>query len=267
MLRALSVLAVGAALALSTVHGADAYQIFFGQDLNGTDAPLATSPNATNARAAFLSNLTGVGTETFETHLPPTTAPLALAFPGAGTATLTGTGEIKGSLPGFTDGFGRYATSGLFFWRVDAEPNGSFVVVFDAPVAAFGFFGTDIGDFDGRLTLRLTKTDSTITDIDVPHGTGILQQTSILYFGLIADSAAEEIAKITFLATDTAGDELDTFGFDDFTIASRAQVCGADCPTTVPGPGSLALLVLGGLGLALRRRAAQAACDPDAPVV
>ena len=59
-----------------------AIQTYFGEDLrNGAVLPLARYPNASAAEADFLSNLVGVGTETFEGFADGTKAALLLSFP------------------------------------------------------------------------------------------------------------------------------------------------------------------------------------------
>lgn len=60
---------------------------FFGVDLTGSaGGNLLVQPNSDAARNSFFSNLTGVGTETFESYTVGTVAPLALSFGSAGTA-------------------------------------------------------------------------------------------------------------------------------------------------------------------------------------
>ena len=122
---------------------------FFGEDLGlGEYTPLSSWPNAAAARAAFLSTLvSGVGTENFESYGAGVGAPLPVWFPGAGVvATLQGNGVIVEVPSGQTNGFGRYPTSGTKFW----ESSDVFNITFSAPIAAFGFYGVDIGDFRGE---------------------------------------------------------------------------------------------------------------------
>jgi hypothetical protein len=244
MIRKLKVaLLVTAAAAAFSATGAGAYTIFFGQDLGlgeGTPLPVASRINSTAAQNSFLANLVGVGTETFEGFPTGTSAPLNLTFPGAGTATLGGTGAIATVTPGSTNGFGRYAVTGSNYW----EGTDDFTITFGAPVAAFGFWGVDIGDFNGQVTLTLQG--GGVVNLVVPNSTNIAGG-SVLYYGLIAEGAGELFTSITFGNTNPG---VDFFAFDDMTIGSIEQVR----PT--PEPGTLALLGLAAAlaGAAARRR-------------
>lgn len=214
---------------------------FFGEDLGlGESTKLPSWPNAAAAQAAFLSNLVGVGIETLESYASGTSAPLAISFPGAGTATLQGSGYIN-SQPTGTNGFGRYPISGSNYW----ETTQSFYIDFTAPVAAFGFYGVDIGDFGGQVTLTLTSgATKTLTIPNTVNGNG----GSVLYYGVIETNPADVFTRVTFGNT-AAG--TDYFGFDDFTIGSLQQV-------SVPEPASwlfLGMMALGTLGIYRKKQA------------
>lgn len=192
--------------------------------------------NSTAARADFLSNLSGgVGTEDFESFASFTSAPLNLTFPGSTgslTASLTGAGQVRSGT-----NTGRFATSGSNYIRVVSGNN--FQISFGTAISAFGFNGTDIGDFSGQFTLVLTDLLGATSNFDID---GSATSGSSLFWGFI--DTTNSYTNIAF--TSTAGDDI--LGLDDMTIGDAAQVV-----TNVPAPSTLALM---GLALvALSRRA------------
>jgi hypothetical protein len=213
---------------------ASAYQATF----YGYDGGPKVTINSDIARNSFFSNLVGVGTETFESYATGTGAPLAVNFGAAGTATLTGLGAIQSG-----DSTGRWAISGTKYWEAPGSSSSLFSIVFSAPVAAFGFYGTDIGDFDGQVVVTtLGGVSHTYT---IPHPTGQENYAyTALYFGII-----DTVDPFTSVVFSNTGSGADFFGFDNFSIGSIQQVV----PT--PEPITMLLLGLGVLGLAgLRKR-------------
>lgn len=246
--KLLLVLGMSGFAAMSTTASA-AYVTYFGEDLNNSPSVrLASTPNASAASANFLASLIGVGTETFEGFANGTSAPLALTFPGAGTATLTGGGGQIATVLSGTNGAGRYPISGSNYWEVSAGSGGNFTISFSTPVAAFGFWGVDIGDFGGQLTLGLMGGGTTNITVNNTVGSNGSTDGSVLFFGVIGNTVGDLFTSVTFNTTTGQGD---VFAFDDMTIGSLQQV------RIVPLPGTLLLLgsALAGLGL-MRRRSA-----------
>lgn len=201
------------------------FDTFLGID----SSPGATVPvggNAATARTNFLASLSAsVGTEDFEGIASGAVVPLALSFPGTSgsiTATLTGGGgNVRSS-----GGAGRFATSGSQFLETDS--GGDFNIEFSDPVAAFGFFGTDIGDFGGNLILTLTNGTTEMVTIDTdtePNG-------SLLFWGFRDDT--NTYTNIAFTNTGSG----DVFGFDDMTVGDPTQVL----PPTIPEPNAFIAL-------------------------
>lgn len=242
----MTTLATAIALSAFSMPAMAAPTIYFGE--TQTPSPAATvSGAAATARASFLAQLGGVSTEDFE-GLAAGTPPATLTFAGSAgpiTAAFTGvTGQICTS--NGCGGPGRFATSGTNY--LDISTN-AFSVTFSTPVAAFGFYGTDIGDFNGQLTLTLTSASGTTT-LTVPN-TLNGNDGSLLFYGII--DTANPFTSITFGNTAPGAD---LFGFDDITVGDVRQVTGG-----VPEPTTWAMMIIGfgAIGGTMRRRSTKVA--------
>lgn len=258
-MRTLPARAAGAAVvALALTARAAAAQCpvgaacFFGTDETGSATTRAANVLALAARTQFLGRLAGVGTATFEATADGTPLPLAVPFAGAGIATFGGDGVVLTQATG-TDGDGRYPVSGQRYLETYASPGApaAFTVDFANPVAAFGFYAADVGDFGSQLVLRFTLVGGTTTTWALPYapttGAGTRRDGSLLFAGFIG---AVDFTRVELLAT--GGSDDDFVALDDVSVGARAQVL----PAVVPEPTTTALLA-GGLalaGAAVRRR-------------
>lgn len=229
------------------------FSCFFGQDTDGSEANRATNVNSLAAHNAFMSVLSGVSTENFESQSGGPS--LVLNYGSTLTATLNsagGAGIVSSVAAGSTNGYGRYPISGENYWETQSANGGStFSVSFSDPVGAFGFYGTDIGDLGSQLTLRFSLVGGGTVDWALQYLTTGSLYGNLLYAGFTSNTP---FTSVSFLGSYDS----DYFGFDDLTIGSRAQVVVPPGGTTVPEPSTDALMVfgLGALAVVRRRRRA-----------
>ncbi len=230
---------IGGMAALTFALGAPAaaQTIYFGENQNPAGG---VSGDPVNARASFLAALSGVSTEDFSS-VPLGSASAALTFTGSAGAingTLTGGGQVVNAPV-----TGTFATSATQFYDNQFS---AFTVAFTSPIAAFGFYGTDVGDVNTALQITLDSglaSQRVFTVANTLNG----NNGSLLFWGIT--DTANPFTTVTFAQSGS-----DRFGFDDLTVGDARQVTGG-----VPEPTTWAMMVLGfgAIGGAVRRRTAK----------
>jgi hypothetical protein len=126
----------------------------------------------------------------------------------------------------------------------------TFKINFSSPLAAIGFWGTDLGDNNNSLTVVLRNLGKTVAQQPINYLGANAGKSSIFFFGGIAQQPTEYFDEVELLSSVT--NLQDAIGLDQLTVGTPAQVQSVTPPTAVPTPALLPGLV--GLSLGLRRK-------------
>ncbi|MGE4292040.1 MAG: hypothetical protein AB7E32_07515 [Desulfovibrio sp.] len=197
-----------------------------------TPAWATGATDAANLEASFFGGYSNVTTEDFSSFGTNDQGPLNLAV-----GTLTGGGYVgDNTTPQF--GTGEFSVgSDLNYWS-DGTPGSTdgkstFTLSFTTPVAAFGFYATDLQDIGGEVLLTFSTAGGDVT-LNLFDLVGAQASGTLNYFAFSSDSA---ISSVTFHASGNDGYAVDNIS------------------TATPIPGAVWLLGSGLLSLVgLRRR-------------
>lgn len=151
------------------------------------------------------------------------------------------------------------SSSRYWFTTLDDPSLAAVTLTFGSDVAAFGFFGIDVGDFGGNLSIELYDATGALL-VSRSLGTGGLpgdSDGSVLYAGTVAENTAELFRSVRFISS--GGTASDTVAFDNLVVADACQARLVTCDdggpggTNVPEPATIVLLSAGLFGLGALR--------------
>lgn len=261
-------LALLTAIALGTFpQSAQAFRIFPGYDENPTAGQFLSEsarPNSNEAAATFAIQLAPgiVTTEGFESF--PTTQTIhglttqisgvqtVLSYKNSSDDPASGNIQRASGTTGMTNA-GTFPTEGR--QGISINSTNRFEILLNEPIAAFSFWGTDLGDQNNSLTLAFYNGSTLINESPIGYLGANSGNSSVFFFGGIADAPAEYFNRVVFQNSKLN----DAIGLDQFTIAVPDQVLDLDGSTTsstvVPTPALLPGLLGLMVRLKLRRRA------------
>ncbi len=232
-------LAIGGIVASGSVLPAGAFTLVFGEDINA-NSNASNIPNSQAAETAFLSNLTGSQTEGFESFNLGNSA-TNLSSIGA---TLTTANSLLSGVSTMPVN-GRFPISGTNYYEVGSSGgNTTTTITFSTPVAAFGFYATDIENLEG-IQLQLNDSANTLLTRARTAVTPI--SGSAMYYGIVAQNLSETFSSVTFSLSPVSADkQQDRFGLDNLRVATFAQLKAPGSATAVPEPFTVIGTLIGG---------------------
>ena len=249
MFTSRQIILAAVALLAGTASHADPVLVFNGFDAAPNSSVVGT--NSLGQRVNFLQqftspSVTSFGFERFEgIRVGTTTLPLVVDFGDAKATVTAGSGTFMDVAEQ-----GRFNTTngGSQYLRVQAGSS-NFKLTFDKDISAFGFYATDVGDFEGTLKLLLRDAaDNLIDTLTIRDQSANANLSgSLLFYGFADRNVAYR--SVTFQTTGTN----DFFGFDDFVVGTRDQLVAG----TIPEPASLALVGLALCAIGLARKASR----------
>ena len=257
---------------------ANALSIFEGYDANPVNQTVLPESDRTNTSAAFLNFLQAIDngsvtTESFESlptsqaidglslNISGVSANFSYLKPDNSSATGGGTTKVQlANSSGMTNS-GTYPTDGEK--GISINSSNQFSIDFSAPLAAFGFWGTDLGDKNNQLTVELLRDGTSVGNQLIDFLGADAGDSSVFFFGGLADTPAEQFNQVRLLSSAKS----DAIGLDQLTIATPEQVAQAIIASTssatnpvgsdaaaVPTPALLPGLLGFGLSLSRKRR-------------
>jgi hypothetical protein len=262
---------LGLPVAIGLALPAQALSLYTGYDANpnatSTNSvvlPLASRTNSIAAYNSYKANLggSGVTTESFETATADKTPIDGLVQSLSGvTATYSYTKKTDGSSVGATvqkadanglTNAGTFPTDGIQGISINSANN--FKIKFASPLAAFSFWGTDLGDSKNTLTVVLRKAGLNVQSKLIDYLDANAGQSSVFFFGGIAQNAAEQFDEVELLSSiSSTGDAI---GIDQLTVGTAAQLT-PQSSNAVPTPALLPGLIALAAGALRRSKAAQ----------
>lgn len=261
-------LAFSTTLLSSLASPALALSLFKGYDANPNDKTVLPSSARTNTSTAFFNFLQAIDngsvtSESFESfptsqaidgltqNISGVTTSFRYLKPDNSSATGGGTTKVQiADSSGMTNS-GTYPTDGRR--GISINSSNQFFIDFSAPLAAFGFWGTDLGDKQNKLTVELLKDGTSVGSQLIDFLGDDAGNSSVFFFGGIAENSTEQFNQVRLLSSKSG----DAIGLDQLTIATPEQVLtatGNAGATAVPTPALLPALVGFGLSLARKRR-------------
>jgi hypothetical protein len=252
---------LGLPVAIGFALPAQALSLYTGYDANPNASssnsvvlPLASRTNSISAYNAYKANLggNGVTTESYETVPHATTAVDGLLQQLSGvTATYSYTKKSDGSSAGASGvatvqkanaagltNAGTFPTDGIQGISINSANN--FKIKFASPLAAFSFWGTDLGDSKNTLTVVLRKAGVNVQSRLIDYLDANAGNSSVFFFGGIAQNVAEHFDEVELLSSISS--DGDAIGIDQLTVGTSAQLTPADAvPTPALLPGLIAL--------------------------
>ena len=251
-------IAVSGIIASGSVVPASAFSIFFGEDI-GANSDNSAIPKSIIAKDAFFGKFTGPApaTEGFESfNLGDSAANLN----SVGASIQTSNSYLSGvSNQPYN---GRFAISGTKYYEVGntativgGVPTNktTTTLTFNSPIAALGFYATDIENDDG-ITLQLNNSINGFnTPLTLQRTAAVNTSGSALYYGFVgAADGSETFDSVTFSLVSVDQYKVnDRFGIDNLTVATLSQLNSS--ATAVPEPLTIVGTLIGG-SAALRIR-------------